>query len=192
MNTAGSPMVRLYECDLQASINKEGNITYWSHETFSDTFLTRPVIGKEPGSRLLSSHFVENLKPWPVTPPMLTAHGGIHRNMEPLYNLPSQRLVKHRVYDLPLRTSALRALGAFGNIFAIESMMDELAVLSGLNPFEFRSMHLSDTRAMETLKKLKKIIESLQNEFSEWKWIRISFSRYKNSAGYCLWLCFST
>ena len=102
------------QCDLQASINKEGNITHWSHETFSDTFLTRPVIGKNPGSRLLSSQFVENLKPWPVTPPMLTVHGGIHRNMEPLYNLPSQRLVKHRVYDLPLRTSALRAWALLG------------------------------------------------------------------------------
>ncbi|MED5472963.1 MAG: molybdopterin cofactor-binding domain-containing protein, partial [Pseudomonadota bacterium] len=173
------------QCDLQASINKEGNITYWSHETFSDTFLTRPVIGKEPGSRLLSSHFVENLKPWPVTPPMLTAHGGIHRNMEHLYNLPSQRLVKHRVYGLPLRTSALRALGAFGNIFAIESMMDELAVLSGLNPFEFRLMHLSDTRAMETLKKLEIIIESCKTSFPNGSGLGISFSRYKNSAGYC-------
>ena len=173
------------QCDLQASINKEGNITHWSHETFSDTFLTRPVIGKNPGSRLLSSHFVENLKPWPVTPPMLTVHGGIHRNMEPLYNLPSQRLVKHRVYDLPLRTSALRALGAFGNIFAIESMMDELAVLSGLNPFEFRLMHLSDSRAMETLKKLNHIIERCKKSFSDGSGLGIAFSRYKNSAGYC-------
>ena len=57
--------------------------------------------------------------------PMLTVHGGIHRNIEPIYNFPSPRLVKHRVYDLPLRTSALRALG-LGNILQ-ESMMDELA-----------------------------------------------------------------
>jgi len=36
--------------------------------------------------------------------------------------------VNHRLLDMPLRTSALRSLGAFLNVFAAESFMDELAL----------------------------------------------------------------
>ena len=172
-------------CNLQASVNSNGEITSWSHETFSDTFLTRPVNGKDPSSRLLSTHYMKQPKPWPVTPPMLTVHGGIHRNIEPIYNFPPPRLVKHRVYGLPLRTSALRALGAFGNIFAIESMMDELADAIQLDPFKFRLKHLSDRRGKETLIRLKKLVDDDKVNFPEQTGLGISFARYKNSAGYC-------
>jgi CO/xanthine dehydrogenase Mo-binding subunit len=43
-------------------------------------------------------------------------------------------VIKHLVRDLPLRTSALRSLGAYANVFAIESFMDELAHESGADP----------------------------------------------------------
>ena len=48
---------------------------------------------------------------------------------------------------MPLRVSALRTLGAYANIFAIESFMDELAAEAGVDPVEFRLRHLSDPRA---------------------------------------------
>ena len=173
------------QCNLRASVNSNGEITSWSHETFSDTFLTRPVVGKNPGSRLLSTHYMKQSKPWPVTPPMLTMQGGIHRNIEPIYNFPSPRLVKHRVYDLPLRTSALRALGAFGNIFAIESMMDELAEALKLDPFHFRLKHLNDEQGIQTLIRLKELVDKDRVNFPQEAGLGISFARYKNSAGYC-------
>jgi hypothetical protein len=78
-------------------------------------------------ARLLSTRFLAE----PLTPPMMGPamgpHIGIHRNLDPLYDLPGKRLVKHLVRGLPLRTSALRSLGAYANVFAIESFMDELA-----------------------------------------------------------------
>ena len=53
--------------------------------------------------------------------------GGGDRNAIPLYDFPSQRVVHHLITEMPLRVSALRTLGAYANVFAIESFMDELA-----------------------------------------------------------------
>ena len=38
---------------------------------------------------------------------------------------------------MPLRVSALRALGAYMNVFSIESFMDELALPRRADPVEF-------------------------------------------------------
>src|SRR5258708_11194542 len=48
---------------------------------------------------------------------------------------------------MPLRTSALRTLGAYSNVFALESFVDELALAAGADPVEFRLRHLKDLRA---------------------------------------------
>jgi CO/xanthine dehydrogenase Mo-binding subunit len=89
--------------------------------------------------------------PEPVAQPAMARHVGIHRNLEPLYTFLSPRLVKHLVRGLPLRTSALRSLGAFANVFAIESFMDELAEAAGEEPLAFRLRHLADPRAKAVL-----------------------------------------
>ena len=46
-----------------------------------------------------------------------------------------------------MRVSALRTLGAYANVFAIESFMDELAAAAGADPVAFRLAHLKDPRA---------------------------------------------
>jgi nicotinate dehydrogenase subunit B len=45
----------------------------------------------------------------------------------------------------------MRTLGAFSNIFAIESAMDELAQLAQVDPLDFRLRHLSDARMAAVL-----------------------------------------
>ena len=90
-------------------------------------------------SALLAAWHLE--PPLAVPPPEPTDaryHAGIHRNADPLYALPRRRIVKHFVARQPLRTSALRSLGAYANVFAIESFMDELAAAAGHDPLEFR------------------------------------------------------
>src|SRR6185436_8738224 len=47
--------------------------------------------------------------------------------------------------------SALRTLGGFGNVFALESFMDECAEAAGADPVEFRLRHLKDERGRAVL-----------------------------------------
>ena len=53
--------------------------------------------------------------------------GGDDRNAIPLYKFGSARVVHHFIPAMPLRVSALSGLGAYMNVLAIESFMDELA-----------------------------------------------------------------
>ena len=87
--------------------------------------------------------------------PKTAAHMGIHRNLDPLYTFKETRLVKNLVHDLPLRTSALRTLGAFANITASESFINELALIKNIDPFDIRINHLKDGRAIDVLNNLK-------------------------------------
>jgi CO/xanthine dehydrogenase Mo-binding subunit len=104
--------------------------------------------------------------------------------MEMLYEMPEPRLVKNRVYDLPLRTSALRTLGAYGNVFANESMINELAESANIDPFTFRLNHLKDERAIAVLSKLQQVMEDNSRDEEQFGH-GIGFARYKNSAAYC-------
>jgi CO/xanthine dehydrogenase Mo-binding subunit len=71
----------------------------------------------------------------------------VHRNADPLYTFPRRRIVKHFLPDSPLRVSALRGLGSYANVFAVESFMDEMAQAAGADPVAFRLRYLADERA---------------------------------------------
>jgi isoquinoline 1-oxidoreductase len=58
----------------------------------------------------------------------------------------------------PLREGSYRALASTGNSFARESFMDELAVLAGVDPLEFRLMHLDEPR-------LRPVLEAAAEKF---------------------------
>ncbi|MBS0001077.1 MAG: molybdopterin-dependent oxidoreductase [Cyclobacteriaceae bacterium] len=106
----------------------------WSHEIWSDVHSTRP--GGNPGN-LLAGWFLEK----PFDPPSGGYFGGASRNAPPYYALPNIKITGHN-FKGPLRVSALRGLGGYANIFAIESFMDELAEKAGRDPLDFRLMHL--------------------------------------------------
>ncbi|GIT09174.1 MAG: hypothetical protein CM1200mP30_28040 [Pseudomonadota bacterium] len=138
------------QIELQADLDKSGKVLYWNHETLSDTHLKRPSShGKK--SRLLASWHMKVPKQAPQVKPLTGSHTGIHRNADPIYDFKNRRIVKHLVYNLPLRVSTLRSLGAYANVFAIESFMDELAHSCGRNPLEFRMDYLNDSRAKAVL-----------------------------------------
>jgi nicotinate dehydrogenase subunit B len=91
--------------------------------------------------------------------------------------------VKNYVRDTPRRSSSLRSLGAYANVFAIESFMDELAFTARMDPVQFRLKHLKDPRA-------RAVIEKLIPEFQKFKKTEargrgIAFARYKNLGAYC-------
>ena len=118
----------------------------------------------------------------PLAQPAMGHHVGIHRNLEPLYTFPNPRLIKHLVRGLPLRTSALRSLGAFANVFAIESFIDELAEAAGENVVAFRRRHLADERANAVLEAAAAGLASPSPIAGRGR--GIGFAQYKNAKAY--------
>ena len=166
----GSAMIM----EAAAVLDSAGNINSWQYELWSDTHSIRPAGAP---NNLLAAQYMENRL---MEKPGYSA--GAHRNAEPYYAIPNQQVNMH-IFNGPLRTSALRSLGAYGNIFAIESFMDELAEKAGKDPFTFRIQHLKDERAIAVLRKLQELIAPVHTPANSG--IGIAFSRYKNSASYC-------
>src|SRR5205085_11418303 len=77
--------------------------------------------------------------------------GCVDRNSVPLYNYTNRKVVDHFITEMPVRASALRTLGGFGNVFAVESLMDEAAAAAATDPIAFRIKHLNDARARTVL-----------------------------------------
>ena len=183
---AWEPYGTCMSMDLRASLDPGGKIVAWSHESFGDTFMMRPRPG--PGrigpARLLSTRFLDEPLDPPVMGPAMGPHIGIHRNLDPLYDLPGKRLVKHLVRGMPLRVSALRSLGAYANVFAIESFMDELAAEAGVDPVAFRLDHLSDARGRAVIEAAAERLDPSGADCPEGRGRGIAFSRYKNIAAY--------
>ena len=175
----GSAMVM----KLSGGLDAQGNVVAWTHDVWSHPHNNRP--GGRDGVNLLASWHLEkpSSAPFPVDPPQPT--GGGDRNSIPLYDFPNQKVVKHFLPEMPLRTSALRTLGGYANVFALESFIDELALAAGADPVEFRLRHLKDPRA-------KAVIEAAAQR-AGWQpgakgdGVRgrgFAFAKYKNLACY--------
>jgi CO/xanthine dehydrogenase Mo-binding subunit len=167
--------------DLEASLDGAGNIASWKHELWSNGHTHRP--GRSPKPALIAAAHLE--KPFerthaidPALPP-----GGSERNAIPLYEFPVLQVAKNYVRETPRRASSLRALGAYGNVFAIESFMDELAAAAGADPIEFRLRHLKDPRGRAVVERLLPDFRSFKK--AEAKGHGIAFARYKNIGAYC-------
>ncbi|RZS94568.1 molybdopterin cofactor-binding domain-containing protein [Cecembia calidifontis] len=168
----GSAMIM----ELEARVSKEGLIQVWDSKIWSDSHSTRP---RGEAGHFVSARHLEN----PI--PFLKGgfSGGAYRNATPLYNIQDVRLQLFN-YDGPLRSSALRGLGAYANIFALESFIDELAEASGMDPFIFRIKNLKDERAIAVLEELKSKTNWNALERTGNKGYGIAFAKYKNSAAY--------
>jgi CO/xanthine dehydrogenase Mo-binding subunit len=131
---------------LSANLGVAGEVLDWNHDVWSYPHLGRPSVGGRQSGLLAAWHLAD---PWEKVQrrPIHAPHIGSHRNADPLYDFPQKRIVKHFVPDSPLRVSAMRGLGAYGNVFAIESFMDELAYAARVDPIEFRLRNLKDGRA---------------------------------------------
>jgi nicotinate dehydrogenase subunit B len=167
---------------LRASLDGRGMIADWTHDVWSNTHSTRP--GQKDGVNLLAAWHLAKPKA-PGKPEIIPQPaGGGDRNAIPLYDLPRQRITHHFIPDMPIRVSALRALGGYANVFAIESFMDELALLAKMDPVEFRLRHLSDERAFDVIKAAAKHAGWQPLPGRTGKGRGIGFAKYKNLAAY--------
>ena len=174
---------------LRAALSADGRVVDWSHEFWSNGHSSRPGRGARP--TLIAANYLA--QPFALLPaidlPMPA--GGAGRNSIPLYDFPNQRVVSNYIEAMPVRTSALRSLGAFANVFALESFMDELAAAADADPVQFRLRHLTDLRA-------RAVIEAAARG-ARWpdhprghigaadsaRGLGIGFAKYKNLGAYC-------
>ena len=168
--------------ELAAWTDGAGRIVRLSAEAISGTYRGRPRPG--PGragpARLLANRFRRNPE-GPYTPaPNKGRQGGMHRNLDPAYAIPETRLVKNLVTDLPHRTSALRCLGAAANVFALESLMDEIARAKGRDPLAFRRAHLRDPRGEALLDGLRDAMQAIPAP-APGGGCGIAYAQYKNA-----------
>jgi CO/xanthine dehydrogenase Mo-binding subunit len=167
---------------LKASLDSNGAIADWNFEVWSNTHSMRPG---GAGSMLAAQHMANPFAA-PAPKPLPLPEGGGDRNAIPIYKFPNARIMHHFIPAMPVRISAMRALGAYHNVFSIESFMDELAAAAGADPVEFRLKHLDDPRGRD-------VIEKAAQGFGWQKGRKappnrgfgFAFARYKNLAAYC-------
>jgi nicotinate dehydrogenase subunit B len=169
---------------LAGGVDADGNVVEWSHELWSHPHNTRP--GSSAGVNLLAA--TDLAKPFASVPPpdVPQPAGGSDRNAIPLYDFPNVKVVKHFIAAAPLRTSALRTLGGYANVFALESFIDELAAAAGVDPIDFRVRHLSDERARAVVQAVAERAGWQANAAGDGVRGRgCAFSQYKNLGCYC-------
>jgi CO/xanthine dehydrogenase Mo-binding subunit len=168
---------------MQASLDEHDRVTNWSHEVYSPPHLGRGGVDEKTSGLLAAWHLAQPM-PKPPLAAGLWYNGCSHRNADPLYDFPSRRVVKHVQLKPTLRVSAFRGLGAYANVFALESFIDEVAKTAGADPVEFRLRNLTDERAVA-------VIEAAA-EKANWgtplpqnHGRGIAFARYENLKSYC-------
>ncbi len=149
---ASEPLGSAMVMQMRGALDASGKMVDWQHELWSYTHSTRPY---DPDGVNLSAAWLlqEPHKPGPARNIPQPA-GGSDRNAVPLYNFGQHKTINHLLLDMPIRTSALRTLGAYANIFALESFMDEMAGAAGADPLAFRLTHMIDPRARAVMERV--------------------------------------
>lgn len=176
-------------------------IQAWQHEVWSNGHALRPgraaapvllaatQIEPPPGQRRADWDAAQLSQNMP-----LAVGGGAERNAIPGYTFGGQHVVSHRLLSMPLRTSALRSLGAHANVFAIESFLDEIARTCACDPLALRLAHLADTRAQAVLVQAAQLARwndwqarsaaTRQADADAGRGLGIAYARYKNSGAW--------
>ena len=167
---------------VRALLDASGKPADWTQEIWSGNHNGRPG----GGNSLLGEEALPGYTPLPPANEVPEASGGgATRNGDPLYAIPQKRIVHHMIAEPPVRTSALRGLGAMPNVFAMECAIDELAERAGQDPVAYRLSIMTDPRARAVIEKVAAM--------ANWKagapggtgrGRGIAFSRYKNRAAY--------
>ncbi|MBX9827668.1 MAG: molybdopterin-dependent oxidoreductase [Xanthobacteraceae bacterium] len=180
---AWEPYGAAMSMNVRASLDADNKIADWHYELWSNTHSMRPESTR--GTNVLAAWYMA--EPQMHGPPQGIPQpaGGGDRNAIPLYDFPNQKIVHHFIPQMPIRVSALRTLGAYANVFALESFMDEMAALAKADPVAFRLAHMKDPRARAVIEKVAAMANWKAGEAGSLSRGRgIGFSKYKNLACY--------
>lgn len=135
---------------IEAGVDGDGNVLDWDFHVRSTPHGARP--GGNP-SNLLSARYLD--PKFDVSTIPKKSGGGPNyntaRNAIADYAFPGHVVTDHFIRQDPVRVSSTRGLGAYANIFATESFMDELAHDAGVDPVEYRLRHMQDQRARDCI-----------------------------------------
>ncbi len=181
---AWGPLTPAMAVTIEADLDAGGEVVAWRHEIWSNGHTSRP--GRADYPTLLAAPYLA--RPFALQPsvdPPLAGGGGADRNAIPAYDFPNWRVTKNRLLVMPVRTSAMRSLGGYANVFAIESLVDELAAEAGEDPVAWRLRHLSDPRARDCV-----AAAARRAGWSDWDRREgfghgVGYARYKHRAAYC-------
>jgi len=178
-----SPYGAAMRVTLSAGLSANGAITDWRAEVQSPPHVARP--GFSGNVNFLAARQLGEKFPEGPSDDVPMPQGGGMRNSIPLYRVGRRHIVHHLLPQGPLRSSALRSLGAHGNVFAIESFMDELAALAGADPVAFRLRNCDDPRAARVIETAADAVGWRPDDpGGEGKGRGIGFARYKGIGAY--------
>jgi nicotinate dehydrogenase subunit B len=167
----------------EAKVDADGRITAMSIQSQSQAHVSRPGRGGTL-NLVAAERLTTPMAKGAASDVPLARGGGADRNAIPLYAVPNIHVSKRVLRDLPYRTSALRALGGYANIFAIETLMDDVAAEIDTDPLQLRLAHLEDERAAAAIAKAAEMAgwpgPQVQGEG-----LGIGFCQYKNRSAYC-------
>jgi CO/xanthine dehydrogenase Mo-binding subunit len=183
---AAAPFGAAMAVKIRAGLDAAGRPLDWTLEVFSPVHTQRPGMSKAP---LLGREALPDPppRPEPADPPDAAGGGGT-RNAVAIYQFPRHKVIHHFIPDPRVRTSALRSLGAFANVFAIECFLDELAELAGEDPVAYRLALLPDPRARHVIETVAAMCDWTARlrglERGGGRGIGLGMARYKNRGGY--------
>ena len=168
---------------VKGSVDAEGKICDWDYGVWSNTHSMRPG---GAGSLLAGQHMAEKFAVPEGKPLALPAGGGDRNAIPATYKFANTKVTHHFLPDMPVRVSALRALGGYMNVFSIESFMDELAQAAGADPVEFRLRHIADPRGRDVITMAaEKFGWSKDRKPPAGRGYGFGYAKYKNLAAYC-------
>ena len=181
---SAAPMGSAMVVGLRAVLDANARPADWTIEIWSPVHAQRP--GMNGHANLLGAEALPDAPPPPaeINDVADEAGGGATRNAQALYDLPRHKLVHHLLPDVPVRTSSLRGLGAFANVFAIESFMDELAEIAGEDPVAYRLSLMSDPRGRRVIETAAEMADWFRATAGDGRARGLGFARYKNRAAY--------
>ena len=165
---------------MTARLDAAGRIVSFEAQVTSQPHSTRPVGPDEPNLR--AQQFLPDAMPMGPGNDAPQPQGGADRNAVPGYAIPAVRVVRERPTFVPYRHSAMRGLGAFTNVIALEQLMERCAEAAGQDSVAYRLAHLDDPRARAVIEAAVAMVGP--KDSAEGVGYGLGYARYKNSAGY--------
>jgi len=165
--------------DIRAGVDGSGRITAWQAEMW--------LPANRQGARALLAADAAGLQQENGR-----NAGLLSQNGDPAYAADNVSVVVHQLRDYPLPISNIRAPGKIANVFAVESMTDEIAAALRIDPVAFRLERLPDPRALDAIRRAAETFRwktrpAHNPEARQGRWLvgqGFAYARYKQNENY--------